>query len=74
MTFCPIFPPKDVVLMFIQEPLYSNQYLRQLSGLDFSAWAMNTTYWHQMFSNIRNKNQIRCLRMYFLISRVNTSP
>ena len=47
------------------------QYLRQLSGLDFSAWAMNTTHWHQMFSDIRNKNQIRCLRMYFLISRVN---
>ena len=31
------------------------QYLRQLSGLDFSAWAMNTTHWHQMFSDISNK-------------------
>ena len=53
---------------------YIEQYLRQLSGLDFSAWAMNTTHWLQMFSDISNKNQIRCLRMCFLISRVNTSP
>ena len=51
-----------------------DQYLRQLSGFDFSAWAMNTTHWLQMFSDISNKNQIRCLRMYFLISRVKTSP
>ena len=56
------------------EIINNNQYLRQLSGLDFSAWAMNTTHWHQMFSDIGNKNQNRCLRMYFFISRVKTSP
>ena len=33
---------------------------------------MNTTHWHQMFSDIRNKNQIRCLQKYFLIARVTS--